>query len=243
MDVSSLTVPKLKARCKELRLTGYSKLGRTALLQKLGAATVTPTSLDVSASPTESLVSTASSTLLPAPIFHQGHEDKRSKTTSDSTNGDQRLSKQPSLTLAHFPSSVQSKTPLPSSASASQAAIPSMPATSAQCAVKVRSTRFLSLVPSQTATIRRLSSDRQNSIDSSSSQDLRYLDFGALKLPSLPLNAIGFPPSLRQRDSAEVWSIVLLMLADEDRRRCALVSRTVRYAGTLLCHSVSPCPD
>lgn len=36
MDLSSLTIPQLKAKCKELKLSGYSKLNKPALLQKLG---------------------------------------------------------------------------------------------------------------------------------------------------------------------------------------------------------------
>jgi hypothetical protein len=35
MDLTTLTVPQLKAVCKERRITGYSKLGKAALLQKL----------------------------------------------------------------------------------------------------------------------------------------------------------------------------------------------------------------
>jgi hypothetical protein len=35
MDLTKLTVPQLKAVCKERRITGYSKLGKAALLQKL----------------------------------------------------------------------------------------------------------------------------------------------------------------------------------------------------------------
>ena len=34
-EYSELTVPQLKARCKELKLSGYSKLGKAALLEKL----------------------------------------------------------------------------------------------------------------------------------------------------------------------------------------------------------------
>lgn len=34
-DYSKLTVPQLKATCKELSITGYSKLGKAALLEKL----------------------------------------------------------------------------------------------------------------------------------------------------------------------------------------------------------------
>jgi hypothetical protein len=48
MDFTKLTVPQLKAVCKERRITGYSKLGKVALLQKLtdhgGSAIGTPSS-------------------------------------------------------------------------------------------------------------------------------------------------------------------------------------------------------
>ena len=36
-ELSKLTVPQLKALCKERRITGYSKLGKAALLERLGA--------------------------------------------------------------------------------------------------------------------------------------------------------------------------------------------------------------
>lgn len=39
-DLSKLTVPQLKALCKERRITGYSKLGKAALLQRLAEVVV-----------------------------------------------------------------------------------------------------------------------------------------------------------------------------------------------------------
>lgn len=41
-DVSKLTVPQLKALCKERRITGYSKLGKAALIQKLAGISSIP---------------------------------------------------------------------------------------------------------------------------------------------------------------------------------------------------------
>lgn len=41
-DLSKLTVPQLKALCKERRITGYSKLSKAALLQRL-AEVASPT--------------------------------------------------------------------------------------------------------------------------------------------------------------------------------------------------------
>lgn len=35
VDLSKMTVPQLKALCKERRIPGYSKLGKTALIQTL----------------------------------------------------------------------------------------------------------------------------------------------------------------------------------------------------------------
>lgn len=41
-DLSKLTVPQLKALCKERRITGYSKLAKAALLQKLAEVAAAP---------------------------------------------------------------------------------------------------------------------------------------------------------------------------------------------------------
>ncbi|KDQ10169.1 hypothetical protein BOTBODRAFT_498998 [Botryobasidium botryosum FD-172 SS1] len=43
MDLSKLTVPALKALCKERKLVGYSKLGKKALLEKLAGAPASTT--------------------------------------------------------------------------------------------------------------------------------------------------------------------------------------------------------
>lgn len=45
-DLTKLTVPQLKALCKERRITGYSKLSKAALLQRLAAPETTTSSND-----------------------------------------------------------------------------------------------------------------------------------------------------------------------------------------------------
>lgn len=55
LGLSKLTVPQLKALCKERRITGYSKLGKAALLQRLAEVAVptkTTTPANDQASPT-----------------------------------------------------------------------------------------------------------------------------------------------------------------------------------------------
>lgn len=51
MDLSKLTVPQLKALCKERRIVGYSKLGKAALIQRLDDTTSSSTSGGVQSSP------------------------------------------------------------------------------------------------------------------------------------------------------------------------------------------------
>ncbi|KAF8120573.1 hypothetical protein EV363DRAFT_1589631 [Boletus edulis] len=68
-DLSKLTVPQLKALCKERRITGYSKLSKAALLQKLAevtAPTKTTTPSNVQASQRATAVPSADEVRNPA---------------------------------------------------------------------------------------------------------------------------------------------------------------------------------
>ncbi|TDL17847.1 hypothetical protein BD410DRAFT_793879 [Rickenella mellea] len=60
VDISKLTVPQLKARCKELKLVGYSKLGKGALLQKLAEHLPTGTSSNTASSTNPELAKASS---------------------------------------------------------------------------------------------------------------------------------------------------------------------------------------
>lgn len=62
---------------------------------------------------------------------------------------------------------------------------------------------------------------------------LWHLDFPAPPEPS-PLSAITFPPPLSQRKLVQRWAIILSGLSDEERLRCCLVSKLIRYAGERL---------
>lgn len=66
VDVSKLTVPQLKVLCKEQKITGYSKLGKQALLQKLVERGIGANGQDVPVSKDAS--SQDSSTLLRAVV-------------------------------------------------------------------------------------------------------------------------------------------------------------------------------
>ncbi|KAJ6584874.1 hypothetical protein B0H19DRAFT_1106977, partial [Mycena capillaripes] len=50
-ELKKLTVPQLKALCKEKKITGYSKLGKDAIVQKL-LGTASTTSIAASSAPT-----------------------------------------------------------------------------------------------------------------------------------------------------------------------------------------------
>lgn len=62
---------------------------------------------------------------------------------------------------------------------------------------------------------------------------LWHLDFPAPPEPSLS-PAITIPPSLSQRKLVQHWAVILSGLSDEDRLRCCLVSKLIRYAGERL---------
>jgi hypothetical protein len=59
---------------------------------------------------------------------------------------------------------------------------------------------------------------------------LWHLDFPTPPEPPL-LSAIAIPPPLSQRKLVQRWAIILNGLSDEERLRCCLVSKLIRYAG------------
>ena len=62
---------------------------------------------------------------------------------------------------------------------------------------------------------------------------LWHLDLSTPPEPSLS-SAITIPPSLSQRKLVQHWAIILSGLSDEERFRCCLVSKLIRYAGERL---------
>jgi hypothetical protein len=67
----------------------------------------------------------------------------------------------------------------------------------------------------------------------SSTVPLHHLDFPKLPFDSLMLVPITLPPKLSRRKHVHRWSVILSGLSNEERRRCALVSRMFRYSGKL----------
>lgn len=70
---------------------------------------------------------------------------------------------------------------------------------------------------------------------SSKPKELRTQPYTYLEFPSsatITLQAITLPPSLSQRKHVRRWAVILSGLADPERRRCAMASRTLRYAGS-----------
>lgn len=62
---------------------------------------------------------------------------------------------------------------------------------------------------------------------------LYYLELRTTQDLTKSLTPITRPPSLSQRKLVNRWAIILSGLSDEERRTCAQVSRTFRYAGTV----------
>ena len=62
---------------------------------------------------------------------------------------------------------------------------------------------------------------------------LWHFDFPAPPEPSL-LSAITIPPPLSQRKLVRRWAVILSGLSDNERIRCCLVSKLIRYAGERL---------
>jgi hypothetical protein len=74
MDLAKLTVPQLKILCKERNLTGYSKLNKTALLQKLaeaGGSSAPATHVLAASSANSGQADTASATHISTPASGQ----------------------------------------------------------------------------------------------------------------------------------------------------------------------------
>jgi hypothetical protein len=122
-DLQKLTVPQLKALCKERRITGYSKLGKAALLQKL-------IGLETSQSTSNALASTTNTSQVlgnvdPAtkeiPVGTVEEANSLIKQSRGSQGLEQAVA-DPLLPLLETPSNVQASypafldtTPLPSS--------------------------------------------------------------------------------------------------------------------------------
>ncbi|KAL5524430.1 hypothetical protein ACEPAF_9570 [Sanghuangporus sanghuang] len=327
LDYTRFTVPQLKARCKELSITGYSKLGKAALLQKLAqngglgteareAASLVSTKTcdqDKASSPTGSHAVTASisritaitpyiSSTIPATPSPANSSDmnlhkqmsstrpstvssttglvtseqarpKQSKektaatkrTTVDSTKAAQsaaqkkrKLSEKGHVSKGSEnvpPNGLAAKKstcdPLAQSLSEPEntscsthlegrsilkakvfdCVLSPQEAERKHSASKSASKRFRPLAP------RPKSRSGQAEVElrplrKVSLEHLAHLDFSAAPLlrPPGSLNAISIPPSLSERKRVNAWSVILSGLSDSERRKCALVSRTIRYA-------------
>lgn len=85
-DLSKLTVPQLKALCKERRITGYSKLGKAALLQRLTEATA-PAKTTTPSNDQAGQRTTAAPSIIPtAEVRNPSKSSVESSTASHATN-------------------------------------------------------------------------------------------------------------------------------------------------------------
>ena len=315
-NLSKLTVAQLKAICKERRIVGYSKLGKAALLRKLGE--LGPSSQPPSSVQTAQIPTQPSSLLLepgpspvqindslaPAPVQRPmgkpslsprepstipGTHIPQSSVTSESipsfdppsclpvmrgqivdqsvaalkVPGSKRVSSEISQSagpLAKKPkisSPLSARAPIPSPTSVhflGGYGVPGSPFSAAlpdsalvpgvkkldgrTQTVSMSGNRFkpLKVTPPLSAAL----GDRQKSQCLPQGNEsatvtvqpshLWHLDFPTAPEPPL-LSAIAIPPPLSQRKLVQRWAIILNGLTDEERLRCCLVSKLIRYAG------------
>ena len=76
LDLSKLTVPQLKALCKERRITGYSKLTKAALLQRLAEVAAPPKTTSVVPSVTAADVATPPAYIESSTVRREGNITK-----------------------------------------------------------------------------------------------------------------------------------------------------------------------
>lgn len=292
VDYSKLTVPQLKALCKDRKLSGYSKLARPALLEKLGVSQGnTKTSVEVTSQcangPRPPVIATVRQTqdkegnsalrlefpagpVLPAPLVEPPAQNSppfngQMDTPSTLPASSPPLSKRPSTSLVDLPVKKKKYNPprpplvlpvskpvapvtpsflAPETSANKENISRSIPntvhrATSTTTAGK----RFKPLTikkdvnvcagVSAPANQKNYMASRCSRSDASVSQKVtpRHLEF----LPPLPIPALSnilLPPPLLQRKKVQRWSIILSQVPEEDCQRCALVSRTFRYART-----------
>ncbi|KAL5482551.1 hypothetical protein ACEPAI_9145 [Sanghuangporus weigelae] len=327
LDYTKFTVPQLKARCKELSITGYSKLGKAALLQKLAqnegsvadareaaslvstktsgqgkASSVTESpSVIASISRITAIFPDISSTIPTAPSPAKSGDVKLHKqmssiqpSTVSSTTG-LATSEQARPKLSKEKTTATKRTTVDSSKAAQSTAqkkrklaekghvsrgsenvppnglaakksicdpltqslsepdnTPFSTHLGGQSALKAKvlnhvlspqepkrkhfasksaSKRFRPPVPRPKS---RSDQSEPEPLPSRkvSLEHLIHLDFSAAPLlrPPESLNAISIPPSLSERKRINAWSVILSGLSDSERRKCALVSRAIRYA-------------
>ena len=310
-NLSKLTVTQLKAICKERRIVGYSKLGKAALLRKLGE--LGPSSLPPSSAQTTQIPAQASSLSVesssspaqvddsPAPAVQQptvtpsrepntvpnthipqsfaapgptqafnppsclsGGQGQNvdqsvsalkapgSKRISEISQGSGPLAKKPKVSS---PLSARAAIPAPTSvhllggrgvpgspfsaALSDSVLAPGVKELNARAqTVSMSGKRFKPLKVTQplSATL----NDRQKSQCSQQGNNsatvtvqaslLWHLDFPTPPEPPL-LSVITVPPPLSQRKLVQRWAIILGGLSNEERLRCCLVSKLIRYAG------------
>jgi hypothetical protein len=319
-NLSKLTVTQLKAICKERRIVGYSKLGKAALLRKLGE--LGPNSLPPSSAQTAQIPAQPSSLLLEsdpspahvndslAPAAVQRPMGKPSRSphepnTVPGTHIPQSSARSESIPAFNPPSCLPvvrgqivdqsvsapnvpgskrvsskisqgagplAKKPKISSPLSARAAIPSptsvhllggcgVPGSPFSAAlpdsalvpqtvpggknldggtqtVSMSGQRFkpLKVTPPLSATLgdkqksQCLPQGNKSATVTVQPSHLWHLDFSRSPEPPL-LSAIAIPPPLSQRKLVQRWATILDGLSDEQRLRCCLVSKLIRYAG------------
>lgn len=276
-DFTKLTVPQLKALCKDKRITGYSKLTKAALVEKLNAFPSAPTVANTilpsnHAESSQALADLASSQAIktvPTPPRASTpsqpavtHKELVVPTVSKKRPAPDQIDKpakkpraitsmQPAEISKADPKNVKNATtstqvlkdPVSAHALSSTAStntfkvpeLPTQPAVPKPTLPKNSAKRFKPLTitaQSQSPLTKSPSLLPQipTKTPSSTLSSLRYLEFNPS--PEVSLSLITKPPSIAQRKRVQPWALILSGISDAERRKCVLVSKMIRYAGT-----------
>lgn len=240
-DFTKLTVSQLQALCRDKKLAGYSKLSKAALVEKLISSTSNParsnTSLQShSGQSFQAPAELANKTLVRTVSEKRPASDqidvpaKRRRRARPAKPSVQNTGIQPPLPLKNFENVIQpapqalkdrvwSYVPL-ATLSANTLEAPELPAhAAAPESIPLKRKHFKPVTTTAPPT-----PPKPNDFP------LRHLEFNPS--PSLSLEIIKMPPCFSQRRNVQPWAIILAGLSNAERRQCALVSKTIRYAGT-----------
>ncbi|KAH9933247.1 uncharacterized protein BXZ73DRAFT_89860 [Epithele typhae] len=253
-----LTVPRLKALCKDKKLNGYSKLGKKALVQLLEH---TPRPVRPYPTPSRRLPlprpgirinlkkvtpSTCYEMMPPPPPPKRPRihpppvaQDPRRSSGHHSGSSEEGLEK---ITVRKFP--VTRITPQPCQhppATLSFSLLRTAPSSAHTAPISASSTtekpvsrpakRFKPLLTNKSAAVSKSNvplANTNSSLQRNTESTFSPLEHPVTAVP--PLSNINFPPSMSQRRRVQRWAVILSGLGPQERAACSLVSRALRYA-------------
>ena len=261
MDLSKLTVPQLKALCKERRIVGYSKLGKAALIQRLDDTTSSSTSGGVQSSPVAPCSTPNSRALIsPSPknaanTEHLTPNKRPAHIGTPPARKRVKTASQCAYSVNHSSSLTHCVPPVSLPAASNIFKVPAVPQRRLSTAnpelqggtscrglptPKNVSQRFKPLTPS-TPQVRSSCQTEHRHEETLPTVTASLIALGSspgMAFPPSPcipsfssFVSISLPPSISDRKRVQRWAVIFCGLDDSERRACCLVSRVTRYAG------------